>query len=407
MKRRVLSLFSGCGGMDLGFEGNFEIDPCFINSEIHPDWLLKKNKKYYLKETSFEIIFANDILKEAKAAYIPFFKERKNNAINFYSESIVDLVKMHKNKLFSFPKNIDVVIGGFPCQDFSIAGKRKGFDSHKNHNGNGMCELDIASYENRGQLYMWMKEVIEITKPKVFYAENVKGLASLGDVKKIIENDFRSIDNEGYLVLPAKVLNAADYGVPQNRERIIFIGLNKKYLKRNISKEINLYPRETHFNPKKNQLFGDNLLMPYTTCMQALNGLKEPEFEKNDLSQLSYSKAKFCKGYQGNIEIKLDHISPTIRAEHHGNIEYRRLNEENGGKYINELKTKKERRLTVRECARLQTFPDNYIFVRRRLKNELYPISASGAYRVIGNAVPPLLAYHLSKQLEHVWNDIF
>ncbi len=65
-----------------------------------------------------------------------------------------------------------------------------------------------------------MKEVIEITKPKIFYAENVKGLASLDNVKEIIENDFRNIDN-GYIIIPTRILNVADYGVPQNRERII------------------------------------------------------------------------------------------------------------------------------------------------------------------------------------------
>ncbi|TOJ74838.1 DNA cytosine methyltransferase, partial [Vibrio parahaemolyticus] len=75
---------------------------------------------------------------------------------------------------------------------------------------------DVESEESRGSLYLWMKQVIEITQPKVFIAENVKGLVSLGDAKSIIENDFRNI-GDGFLVVPAKVLNAANYGVAQNR----------------------------------------------------------------------------------------------------------------------------------------------------------------------------------------------
>lgn len=417
-KKRLLSLFSGCGGMDLGFEGGFETIESFINQNIHSDWIEKKNSfKVYLKKTMFEVVFANDILKEAEAAYVPFFSRRGHDPQMFHSESIVDIVKKYRNGKFKFPENVDIVTGGFPCQDFSVAGKREGFNSDKSHIGDKACEYEIANAENRGQLYMWLKEVVEITKPKVFYAENVKGLVSLGNVKEIIERDFRSIDNEGYIVIPAQVLNAADYGVPQKRERVIFIGFNKKYLKKDIAKifqsgnipeELNPYPIKTHYNPReKNSLEDKDKLVPYSTCRQAFQGLKEPEEETEDLARQAYSKAKFHKGYQGNVEIDLDFVGPTIRAEHHGNIEYRRLSLEHGGKYTEELKTMKERRLTVRECARLQTFPDDYEFVRKGKRGDKYNLSASGAYRVIGNALPPLLAYHLAKRLEELWDIIF
>ena len=109
------------------------------------------------------------------------------------------------------------------------------------------------------------------------------------------------------------------------------------------------------------------------------------------------------KHCQGQTEIKLDDIGPTIRSEHHGNIEYRRLNEEHDGKCSDELaRGLIERRLTVRECARIQTFPDDYQFIQAP-KDDLVSVSASDAYKIIGNAVPCVLAYNIAKNLSEKW----
>jgi DNA (cytosine-5)-methyltransferase 1 len=406
-KKTVLSLFSGCGGMDLGIEGDFFVYKRAINLSANPEFShLQKNKNWVkLPKTNFEIIFANDILKEAKNAYVPFF-ERRNSKHIFHSESIVDLVKKAKAGIFSFPK-ADVVVGGFPCQDFSIAGKRLGLNSHKSHNGK--IEIDIPSNENRGHLYMWMKHVVDIVEPKVFIAENVKGLISLGGVKQIIENDFRNISN-GYVVLDAKILHSGNFGVPQARERVIFMGFNKKYLKKETVKklengEIDPYPVKTHYLP--NDAFPDKILAKYVSLAEIFSDLQEPS-KSTDLSQQAYSKAKLYGNHaQGNYEVNLNCLSPTIRAEHHGNIEFRRLSRKNGGKNFEELKErKKERRLTIRECARIQTFPDDFEFVRPSKKSE-YPLSMDGGYRVIGNAVPPLLGFHIAWSLQNKWSEIF
>jgi len=384
-----------------------------VNKEINPDWFSDTDELsdwVRLPKTRFKTVFANDIRPDAKSAWIRYFNNHGLDSSIYHLDSIVDLVKAHQNGVGVFPKNIDVVTGGFPCQDFSVAGKRLGLNSNKCHKGTAI-DSDTPTGENRGQLYMWMREVIAITKPKVFIAENVKGLANLADVKKIIENDFRSIGGNGYLVINARVLHAADYGVPQSRERVVFIGFNRNALREDallelsaekISHKYDPYPPCTHSYTKG----GKGLLSP-TNLAYAFKGLSEPS-ETHDISQQKYSKAKFMgKHCQGQTEININGIGPTIRSEHHGNIEFRRLSGENGGKLIDELESGlEERRLSIRECARIQTFPDVYEFIIPA-NGKAKGVSASDAYKIIGNAVPPLLGYHIAKRLEKNWELYF
>lgn len=403
----LLSLFSGCGGMDIGFEGNFFCLKKSINTDLHPDWINEDHGDWVkVAPTIFETVFANDILKDARTAWVNYFSASKPNAESIYHlNSIVDLVKRARNGESVFPNDIKVVTGGFPCQDFSVAGKRLGFNSRKSHLGSLLTQ-DEPSIESRGQLYMWMREVITLTEPNLFIAENVKGLTNLDDVKEVIEHDFSKAAGDGYLVVPARVLYAADYGVPQSRERVIFFGFRKNSLTNEafnalsndiIPENFDPYPTRTHGYDK----------FPFVTCKDAFVGLVEPDYSI-DLSQQKYSKAKYMGSHcQGQTEVKLDSVGPTIRSEHHGNIEYRRLNREHGGKYIEELDMgMPERRLTVRECARIQTFPDDYQFIISKTSERL-GLSASGAYKIIGNAVPCVLAYNIAKSLEEKWHLYF
>lgn len=411
----VLSLFSGCGGMDLGFEGGFSVLAASINEALTPHFIEKKIDRVFvqLRNTRFKTVFANDILSDARNAWVNHFAKKGYEADLFHTDSIVDLVKLHKEGISIFPENVDVVTGGFPCQDFSIAGKRNGFNSHKNHKGE-ISRKKIPSAETRGQLYMWMKQVVEITKPKIFIAENVKGLVNLSNVKEIIQNDFSSAGDNGYIVLNPQVLHAADFGVPQSRERVIFIGIRKSALKKsaldellkpNINNKYNPYPKPTHSYTVE----GENLKR-YVELREIFNILEEPD-TTNDLSQKYYSKAKYMGAHcQGQTEIKLAGIGPTIRAEHHGNIEFRRLSRKNGGKISDELsKGLKERRLTPRECALIQTFPPDYEFVieNKNGRKGSFLVSPSQAYKIIGNAVPPLLAFNLAKRIEEIWDLYF
>ena len=392
--------------MDLGFEGGFEV----LRRSIEDRKDLVKGKRglrIILPATSFETIFSCDVVKSTKIAWQNYFTSiRGTDDEIFHLESIVDVVKNLRSGRNTYrlvngrgKSLVDVVTGGFPCNDFSVAGKRLGFESNKSHRGNRTFlddDLDDPTAENRGMLYFWMKEFISVVRPKVFYAENVKGLVSLGDAKRIIEHDFASIGNSSYLVLPVKVLKAVEFGVPQTRERVIFIGVDKAQLRPNVRRyvsqhgllppELDLYPSETHGEGR----------ISIVTAGEALSDLPEPE-ESNDPSQQSFSRAKYMGKMQGQAEVVDTKPGPTIRAEHHGNIEFRRLSKANGG--INSGGP--ERRLTVRECARIQTFPDEFQFV---IPGQL---SASDGYRAIGNAVPPLLAWRLANRLDEVWDQLF
>lgn len=404
--RRVLSLFSGCGGMDLGFEGGFDVHLAALPSAIRND---KDEAWGYAPRTSFEVVFANDIVAEVATMWRTYFDKRSCRANEVYHlGSIVDLVKRHKEVGDVFPQDIDLVIGGFPCQDFSLSGKRLGFQSHRDHRGQLRAE-SLPSEETRGKLYMWMKEVIEIVRPKMFVAENVKGLVNLEDVRSVIQRDFSSADDDGYFVFTPQVLHAAHYGVPQSRERVIFIGVRKSALRSSVramltSEDIPSiylpYPERTHRLPTEECDLPD-----FVSVGAVLSSLDEPA-ESNDPSQKLYSKAKYMGAHcQGQKEIDLLGLAPTIRSEHHGNIEFRRLSLAHGGKCMSELQRGlQERRLTPRECAMIQTFPRDYDFVLPHPKHQRrYLVSPSAAYRAIGNAVPPLLAYHIAKRLEELW----
>lgn len=396
---RVLSLFSGCGGMDIGLEGGFG---CIPSEMADPSWVAWDSGRPAAARTAFSTVFANDIRPDAKAAWCRYFSDRGEDRSGMYRlESIVDLVKKAESGEKVFPDGIDLVTGGFPCQDFSVAGKRLGFGSGRSHSG-GKAAPGEPTCENRGHLYMWMRDVVTLTSPKLFIAENVKGLTSLSDVQATIEADFRSAGNGGYLVVPARVLRAVDYGVPQSRERVIFFGFRKSALRPEALEALRRDPIPPGYDPYPPESHAPG---SQVTLNAALAGLEEPA-ESSDPSQRAFSGARYMGPHcQGQSEVRLDGAGPTIRSEHHGNIEYRRLSAEHGGVNCT-LEGLPERRLTVRECARIQTFPDDYRFVFPP-SGESRGVSPSEAYRLIGNAVPCVLAYSIARNLQAKWSRYF
>ena len=320
-KYSVVSLFAGCGGLDLGFIGDFE-----IFGEKYPT-------------LNFDIVWANDFDKNACSTFEKYFKKP------IVCGDIVEILDGKYPDLLSpkMPAKADIVIGGFPCQDFSLAGKRQGFET------------------KRGVLYKSMVETVKRLRPALFVAENVKGLLSMnnGEAIETIKKDFAVL---GYTV-KYKLFHTADYGVPENRERVIIIGTDKK----------RKLPKFVFPEPVRDKKDWRNL-------SEAIGDLENKE--EGFLPNHFWSKAKFFAGTQGNTFVDKNKIGPTMRSEHHGNIEWH---------------WNKKRRLSAREAARIQSFPDDMTF---------FP-STSSAYKQIGNAVPPIFAWHIAKAIERFLNKYY
>jgi DNA (cytosine-5)-methyltransferase 1 len=310
-KPRLISLFSGCGGMDLPFhKAGFKVV-----------WAIDSNK-YACKTFSRNIadVIINDSIENIDIAQVP---------------------------------EADICIGGFPCQDFSLIWKRPGLEG------------------TRGNLYTYFLEFVNKKKPKAFVAENVKGLLSANNyqaIKQII-SDFESIA-PGYLVKP-KLYNFADYGVPQFRQRVLLVGIRM----------------DTGFNFVHPQAeYGQNRKKPYRTAGEALKNV-EAVLDNNKHHKIQTRTVEILNRIQpgGNFaDIPKD--SPYYVKGMISHV-YRRIHPDKpsstiiagGGGGTWGYHYLEPRSLTNRERARLQTFPDDFVFEG----------STTEVRRQIGNAVPP------------------
>ena len=295
---KVVSLFSGAGGLDLGFI-----------------------------MAGHDIIWANDLYEDAVNTY------RKN-----IGDHIVlgDIQEIDTKDI----PDCDIVIGGFPCQGFSVANWKRHIDDERNI------------------LYKQLIRVIKEKQPKFFLAENVKGLTSMehGDVFRLILEDFSSL---GYRV-KWKILNAADYGVPQTRQRVIITGVRN-----DVDFEYN-YPQPTYDKD------GKHCLPKWVSAGEALKGIPDPD-QPNSLKNHDYSKYKLqFSNYIGHRRIHPDKPAPTVTAR----------GDDKGGVVILPHPNG-ERRMSCRELATIQSFPMDFEFCGNR----------SSVYRQIGNAVPIKMAF--------------
>lgn len=341
---RVISLFAGCGGLDLGFH-----------------------------QEGYEIVWANDFDKWAADTY-------KHNL----GDAMVckDVEKIDPYRSRSIPA-CDLILGGFPCQDFSMIWKRPGLNGE------------------RGNLYKSFLRFVDAKKPKVFVAENVKGLLSANNKLAIsqIINDFESIA-PGYLIKP-KLYNFADYGVPQFRERVLIVGIR-------IDTGFNFqHPKPTH---------GPKARKPYFTAGEALKDADKVPFN-NDRMKVAKKTVSMLKLIpEGGNFADVPLSSPYYVKGMISHV-YRRINRSEpaktliaaGGGGTWGYHYPEPRPLTNRERARLQSFPDDFVFlgshteVRRQIGNAVPP----GGAVVLARALKPLFDGSYSKtDLRSIFNDV-
>ena len=319
MSFRTVSLFSGAGGLDLGFS-----------------------------QAGFNIVWANDTFSEAVETY------RRNIGDHIW---LGDIALVNSEEI----PGCDVVIGGFPCQGFSVANTGR------------------STGDTRNRLYLEFVRIIRDKKPIAFIAENVKGILSLGS-GKVFERIISDFSEAGYVVNHA-VLNAADYGVPQRRERVFLFGLRQDCFAKTNGK-MPFPPAPTHAERQKALLLG---LKPWIGIGDALELIPEPDRPHN-LANHEASKYKLrFNGYLGHRSIEPTLPCPTLTAR----------GDDRGGVVIHHHPSN-TRRLTAREAAIVQSFPLDFVFCGKK----------TSAYRQIANAVPPSLARHVAAAVKSTLLDL-
>jgi DNA (cytosine-5)-methyltransferase 1 len=343
---KVLDLFCGCGGLSFGFE-----------------------------LAGFDIIAGIDNWKDA---LVTFERNHRNSKailadlFNDKPETIMEQIKY----------NIDVIVGGPPCQGFSIAGKRM---------------ID----DPRNLLYKSFVEFVEFVKPKAFVMENVPNIISMNDglIKKQIIEDF---ENLGYIV-EVKVLNASEYGVPQNRRRAFFVG-TLHTLKTPFD-----FPNKLSYTINTREAISD---LPEATVEDGSNYISNPdsryqEFMRRNSTGIFNHQATVHN--QKTIEIinqvpdggNYKSLPVNLQATRKVNIAWTRMSSwkpcftiDTG--HNHHFHFEYNRVPTARESARIQSFPDKYVFIGNK----------GSQLKQIGNAVPPLLALEVAKSLKNILNNV-
>lgn len=310
----VVSLFCGCGGADVGTVGGFTF-----------------NKRKYKKHPC-KLVFSCDI--DPKA--IDTYKK------NFKSDEVVctDICELPSENV----PDCDILTGGFPCQSFSTVNPTK------------------DPYDDRANLYKQMVRIVTAKQPKVFIAENVKGLMTLHN-GQIFSRIVDAFEKAGYVVYH-RLINAADYGVPQKRERVIVVGIRKDIHDKNGDYS---FPTPTNvgnwvpLSVAVPELAIDN--QKYYFSERAVQGMKNA---KNNMKRgLAQSLDEPCLTVTSHLaKVSLNSRDPVLLVDPEREL---------------------YRRFTPREAARIQSFPDSFEFVE----------SEACAYRQIGNAIPPVMFWHI------------
>ena len=318
-KIKVASLFCGCGGMDLGVLGGFS----FLGKEY--------------KENPFEIVYSIDFDEYCTKIYNENFEHK------CFVKDVRDI------DIKEVPQ-FDMLIGGFPCQSFSISAQNPPRLGYK---------------DERGMLFFEMVKLLKERQPRFFIAENVKGILSANEGKAfpMIMNEFR---DAGYHVMH-KLLNASDYGVPQKRERVIIVGFLKEEDYRSFR-----YPSKLRNEDRK--VLGD-VIIPDENNNESLF------FSEKAVAGMMAVREKMNKGRVQSLDEPCNTISAHLAKVS--------LNSTDPVLMIKN----RFRRFSTREAARIQSFPDTF---------KLDSVSQGRQYKAIGNAVPPVMMWYIIKALQKV-----
>ena len=329
----IISLFSGAGGLDLGFQ-----------------------------KAGFNILWANEYDKTIWETY------EKNHSTPLDKRDI-------RNISSSDIPDCDGIIGGPPCQSWSEAGAGRGID------------------DSRGKLFYEFIRILKDKKPKFFVAENVSGMLA-DSHKEAVKNIISHFEEAGYNVT-VNLANAANYDVPQDRKRVFYIGFRKDL---NINYK---FPEPLNYK---------------ITLKDAIWDLKDTSIKAQDKNKTNgnkcfipnheYMNGGFSTIYMSRNRVRnWDEQSFTIQAGgRHAPIHPqapKMIFVEKNKRIFAPGKENLYRRLSVRECARIQTFPDDFIF---------YYTDISDGYKMVGNAVPIMLAFHVAKSIKTILeynNDTF
>lgn len=319
---KILSLFSGIGGTEVGFRGGFR----FLD------------KSY--KRLPTQLVFANDIDKGARELFDANFSIKSNGN---------DIRKLELDKL---PK-ADIVTGGFPCQSFSVSATNP-------------PRLGIK--DDRGQLFFDMNKVIRTVKPKAFVAENVKGIFS-ANKGKAFPLIIKTFEESGYNVY-YQLFHAEEYGVPQKRQRVFIVGFRKD-LNVNFIFPKPLITDPDQFIPLK-KVLETKVDDKYFFSDKAVQGMKNSKNRKT----MNKGRAQDINNPSNTVgahlaKVSLNSTDPVLFEN---------------GKY---------RRFTPREVARIQSFPETYKLVGTQTQQ----------YRGLGNAIPPVLMWHIAKSVIKALNS--
>ncbi len=319
-KLKVASLFCGCGGTDVGLLGDFD----FLG-------------KHY-ESNGMEIVYANDI---------------DDNACNIFKENFgitPDNRDIREVKSEEIPE-FDILTGGFPCQSFSIIAQNP---------------KRLGVKDERGKLFFEMCRILRERQPKCFIAENVKGILT-ANKKSAFPLILKEFEESGYDV-QYRILNSANYGVPQKRERVIIVGFRKD-LNIDFSFPDVEIEDENNFAPLK-KVIEKKVDEKYFFSERAVAGMMKKRESMNKGRAQDINKP--CNTVGAHLaKVSLNSTDPVL------------------------MEGKRYRRFTPREVARIQSFPDDFELVG----------SEAAQYRALGNAIPPVMFWYVAKSVKEELQD--